>query len=174
MPKSLKKSEGESMERVLIALDCLPDCLKTVEYVTRVLKGAGHCEFALFHVLPTASPDKLRREEVQRIEQVHSARPDLAGYFWKNEDEKNMQLFFDEAARTLVNSGFARELISFYFGVESGDVAEIIRAKAIELGCSTVVLGRRRLSRVKEFLVGSVSCTVLRMTRGSAVWVVAI
>ena len=162
------------MERVLIALDCLPDCLKTVEYVIRVLKGTEHCEFAIFHVLPTTSPDKLRRDEVHSIEQVHAARPDLAGYFWKDEDEKRMQRCFAEAGRMLVHSGFALELISLHFGVESGDLADIIRAKAAELGCSTVVLGRRRLSRVKQILLGSVSSTVLRMTRGSAVWVIAI
>lgn len=174
MQRSSKKSEGEFMEHFLIALDCLPDCLKTVEYMIRVLKGAEHCEFAIFHVLPTSSPDKLRRDEVHRIEQVHATRPDLAGYFWKDEDEKNMEHCFAEARRMLVHSGFAQELISLHFGVESGDLADIIRAKATELGCSTVVLGRRRLSRVKEFLLGSVSCTALRMTHGSAVWVIAI
>jgi len=162
------------MERFLIALDCQPDCLKIIDYVVRALKGAKHCEFKFFHILPTASPDKLRMDEVQRIEHVHIARPDLAGYFWKEEDEKTMANCFMEAREKLVSEGFQPEAVSSYFTIESGDMAEIILSKAAELGCSTVVLGRRHPSLVKELLLGSVSTSVIKSARRSAVWVVGI
>ncbi len=160
------------MERFLIALDCTPDRLRMVDYMVRVLKGATHCEFVFFHILPTASPDKLRMGEVQRIERVHAIRPDLDGYFWREEDSENMTRYFDRAREVLVGNGFPKHLISSQFSVESGDLADIILEKAAEFGCSTIVLGRRRLSRVKVFLLGSVSSAVLRMARGVAVWVV--
>jgi len=162
------------MERFLIALDCMPDCLKIVDYMNRVLNGTEHCEFTLFHILPTSSPDKLRMENVQRIEQIHATRPDLDGYFWRSEDEKKMERCFSDAREKLVARGFPDASITSGFGVESGDLADIILAKAADLGCSTIVLGRKRLGRVKEFLLGSVSSTVLRMARGSAVWVIEI
>lgn len=162
------------MERFLIALDCMPDCLKTLDYVTRILQGSRNCEFKFYHILPTTSPDKLRMEEVQRIERIHKTRPDLAGYFWKEEDEKKMDRCFAEARMKLHEAGFPEKAASFFFGVESGDIADIILSTTKELGCSTIVLGRRRLSRVKEFLIGSVSMTVLRMARGAAVWVIEI
>jgi nucleotide-binding universal stress UspA family protein len=162
------------MERFLIALDCQPDCVKIIDYIVRVLSGTKRCEFVIFHILATESPDKLRRGEVKRIEHMHAARPDLAGYFWKDDDEKEMMHCFAEAKEKLVLGGFRAESISSCFGVESGGMAEIILAKAAELECSTIVLGRRRLSLMKKFLLGSVSATVIKSARGTAVWVIEI
>ncbi|MFZ2446590.1 MAG: universal stress protein [Syntrophobacteraceae bacterium] len=160
------------MERVLIALDCIPGGRKIVDYLARVLEGTRGCEFVLFHILPTASPGKLRMGEVERIERIHSERPDLAGYFWREEDEKCMRDAFALARETLTGSGFGEELISSHFSVESGDLADIILQKADEFGCSTIIMGRRRIGRVKGFLLGSVSGAVLKMARGKSVWVI--
>jgi nucleotide-binding universal stress UspA family protein len=160
------------MERFLIALDCQTDCVRIIDYMVRVLKGTKDCEFKLFHILATASPDKLRKEEVQRIERVHAARPDLAGYFWKEEDEKFMEHCFGLAREKLVLGGFRPESVLSLFAVQSGDLAEIILAKAAELGCSTIVLGRRRLSLAKQLLLGSVSTSIVKSAHGSAVWVI--
>jgi nucleotide-binding universal stress UspA family protein len=162
------------MERVLIALDCQPDCLKIIDYAVRVLEGAKHCEFKILHILPTASPDKLRMDEVQRIEHMHLARPDLAGYFWKEEDEKTMANCFTKAKQGLVAGGFRPESISSLFAVESGDIADIILAKAAERRCSTIVLGRRHPSLMKELLLGSVSTSVIKSAHGLTVWVIGI
>jgi nucleotide-binding universal stress UspA family protein len=142
--------------------------------MVRILKGARHCEFKFLHILPTTSPDKLRMDEVRRIEHMHTARPDLAGYFWKEEDEKKMENCFIEAKKKLVLAGFRPESVSSFFAVESGDTAEIILAKAAELGCSTIVIGRRHPSMMKELLLGSVSTSVIKSARGSAVWVLGI
>jgi nucleotide-binding universal stress UspA family protein len=162
------------MERFLIALDCQPDCVKIIDYMVRVLQGTQDCEFKIFHILATASPDKLRMEEVQRIEHVHAARSDLAGYFWKKEDEKTMERCFAQAMEKLLIGGFRPESVLSLFAVQSGDMAEIILAKAAELGCATIVLGRRRPSLVKALLLGSVSASVVKSARGPAVWVIEI
>jgi len=162
------------MERFLIALDCMPDCVKIIDYIVRVLSGTQHCEFRIFHILPTESPDKLRMDEVQRIEHMHADRPDLAGYFWRQEDEKKMRLCFARAKEKLVLGGFRPESVSSDFCVKSGDMAEIILAKAAPFECSTIVLGRRHLSRVKEFLLGSVSTDVIKLAHGSSIWVIEI
>jgi len=162
------------MERFLIALDCQPGCVKIIEYMVRVLKGTQNCEFKIFHILATESPDKLRMEEVRRIEHMHAARPDLAGYFWKKQDEKTMEGCFSQAMEKLVLGGFRPESAMFLFAVQSGDMAEILLAKAAELGCSTVVLGRRRPSLVKALLLGSVSASVVKSAHRSTVWVIEI
>ncbi len=162
------------MERFLIALDCQTDCEKIIDYMVRVLKGAQDSEFKILHILATESPDKLRMEEVQRIEHMHAGRPDLAGYFWKREDEKIMERCFVQAREKLVSGGFRPESVLSLFAVQSGDMAEIILAKAAEFGCSTIVLGRRRPSLVKQLLLGSVSTSVVKSARGLAVWVIEI
>ena len=70
--------------------------------------------------------------------------------------------------------GFRPESVLSLFAVQSGDMAEIILAKAAELGCSTIVLGRRRPGLVRQLLLGSVSTSVVKSARGSAVWVIEI
>ncbi|MDR3567692.1 MAG: universal stress protein [Syntrophobacteraceae bacterium] len=160
------------MERFLIALDCRQDFEKILDYMARVLQGASHCEFRLLHILPTTSPDRLWREEIRRIEDVHAARPDLAGYFWAEDDEKTMTSCFDKAKDRLVQAGFSPDSISSSFAVESADRADIILAKAAELGCSTIVLGRSHPGLVKEFLRGSVARAVMKSARSFAVWII--
>jgi nucleotide-binding universal stress UspA family protein len=160
------------MEKFLVAVDCTPASLKCVRYLCRVLRGNPDFEVVLFHVLPTASPNLLKIEEVHRIEQLHSEHPDLSGYFWRAGDEEAMNRFFGEANRMLLDAGFEQSRIATHFGIQSTEISDLILAEAARLGCSTIVMGRRRLSRVKELLVGSVSGSVVRMARGTTVWVV--
>ena len=49
---------------------------------------------------------------------------------------------------------------------------DTILEKADSESCGTIALGRRGLSLVKEFFLGSVSTKVMRNARGHAVWVV--
>lgn len=160
------------MEHFLVALDGTPGSLKTIHYLNRVIRGAPHTLLTLFHVLPLASQNLLRREDVQRIEKIQEDQPQLSGYFWTSEDEEKMNQSFREARSLLLEGGFSESRIRTHFGVQSSDVADVILQQAGALRCSTIVLGRRGLSRVREFFLGSVSNTVTRMARGMTVWVV--
>jgi len=159
-------------ERFLIALDGTRASLKTVRYLRRVLGGRKDIRFWLFHVLRTASPNLLRKEEIARIEALHEEHPHLSGYFWSRQQEENMREVFEEASQILLEAGFSEDQIRTHFAVESDEVAQVIVARARALGCSTVVVGRRGLSRVKEFFLGSVSKSVIGLARGMTVWVV--
>ena len=160
------------MGKFLVALDCTPASFKCIRYLCGVLKGNPGFDLILYHVLPTASPNLLKREEVQRIERLHAEHPDLSGYFWKTEDEQAMNRFFEQARRELLEAGFKKSRIGVHFGVQSTEISDLILEEAAGFGCSTIVLGRRRLSRVKELLQGSVSGSVVRLARGITVWVV--
>ncbi len=160
------------MERILVALDDRPGSLKTIHYLNRILRGADHVKIHLFHVLPTASPNLLNKETIRRIEDLHEEQDHLSGYFWHPEEEAKMKETFAEAEKILLDGGFAKEQIERHFGVESQDVAHVILERAEALNCTTVVVGRRGLSRVKEFFLGSVSKSVTGHARGITVWVV--
>lgn len=160
------------MQQFLIALDGTPGSLKTIHYINRVLRGNDKVRFRLFHVLATASPNLLKKEEVARIEQLHEDHPHLSGYFWSREDEEKMNKTFQEASALLLQTGFSEKQIQTGFGVESNEIAQVILERAKVLGCSTVVMGRRGLSRVKEFFLGSVSKSVVSNAREVTVWVV--
>lgn len=160
------------MERVLIAMDDRPGSLKAVQYVTRMLRGADHVDFILFHVLPPASPNLLPKDVIRWIEAIHERHPHVSGYFWNPEDEDKMRRTFAIARDILKEGGVSESRIHEDFGVEGQEIAQIIVERAKALRCSTVVLGRRGLSRVKEFFLGSVSKSVAGMARGVTVWIV--
>jgi nucleotide-binding universal stress UspA family protein len=173
LPKFSKISDRHlPLEHFLVALDCSADSLKSIRYVNRVLRGSEHTWLTLFHVIPTTSPNLLTREEVHRIEHLQREQPQLSGYFWTTEDEEQMNRTFMNARQLLVESGFPEEHITTRFSVQSTEVAQIILREARDLECSTIILGRRRLSRVKELLLGSVSGAVVKHARGLTVWVV--
>ena len=160
------------MEHFLIALDDTPGSLKSIHYLNKVLACVAHIRLTLMHVLDTASPNLLKREEVRHIEQIHEARPDLSGYFWTAEAEGKMHAIFREAKELLLSAGFSQEQIKTHYSVQSTDVAQVILNEAKALDCTTIVLGRRGLGRVKEFFLGSVSNQVTKFARGRTVWVV--
>ncbi|SMC18815.1 Nucleotide-binding universal stress protein, UspA family [Desulfacinum hydrothermale DSM 13146] len=160
------------MERILVALDDRPGSLKTIHYINRVLRGAGHVRILLFHVLPAISQNLLSKEETRRMEDLQEERPHLSGYFWQPEAEKHMREMFHKARDLLVSGGFADEQIEEHFAVESQEVASVIVSRAETLQCSTIAMGRRGLSRVKELFLGSVSKSVTGRAKGRTVWVV--
>jgi len=160
------------MEYFLIALDDTPGSLKSIHYINRALKGVRHIQLTLFHVLDTVSPNLLKREEVHRIEQIQEEQPQLRGYFWTTENEEKMMETFRKAKLLLFEGGFPEEQIKTHYSVQSADVAQVILKEAQALKCSTIVLGRRGLGRVKEFFLGSVSNTVTKFARDMTVWVV--
>lgn len=160
------------MQQLLVALDGTPGSLKTIPYLTRTLRGNDQIRLWLFHVLATASPNLLKREEIQRIEQIQEEQPHLSGYFWTLQDQNKMTRTFQQATTMLLQGGFSEPQIRTWFGVESNEIARVILEQAQALGCDTIVLGRRGLSRVKEFFLGSVSKSVLAQARGLTIWVV--
>lgn len=160
------------MERLIVALDSAPNSLKSIHYLARILVPSVNLHMTLFHVIPTTSPDMLKEDELRHIERLHGQEPHLTGYFWKQEDEDRMKATFLEARRLLTTAGFDPSRINTRFAVQYDDVAQVIVKEAKSLRCSTVVVGRRGMGRVKEFLLGSVSSSVTRLARGMTVWVV--
>lgn len=160
------------MERYLVSLDGSPDSLKIIHYLNRVLQGMSNVEICLFHVLPTSSPNLLKKEEVRRIEKLHEEYPHLGGYFWTRQQEEKMIKNFQDARDLLLAEGFSPKQIRTHYGVESDEIAQIILERAAALRCKTVIVGRRGLSRVKEFFLGSVSKSVVGQARNLTVWVV--
>jgi len=160
------------MEHFLVALDDTAGSLKSIHYINRVLVGVRHIHLTLFHVLDTVSPNLLKRDEVNRIERIHEELPHLSGYFWATESEEKMLHTFHQAKLLLSAAGFLEDQIKTHFSVQSAEVAQVILNEAKALNCSTIVMGRRGLGRVKEFFLGSVSNTVTKFAREMTVWVV--
>ncbi|MBW1982562.1 MAG: universal stress protein [Deltaproteobacteria bacterium] len=158
--------------RVLIAVDGSDGSMKAVDYAGEMFSGRDDALLVLFCVLPATSRLLLSKEEVATVEASKDDRPDLAGVYWKPEDEKKINIHFAQATRALLAQGVDARLITAKFKVKSGDVAEAIIDEARAGRYRTLILGRRGLSRIKEFFMGSVSKKVVGEARGFAVWVV--
>jgi nucleotide-binding universal stress UspA family protein len=160
------------VHRVLIAVDGSRNSLRAVEYGGQVFATNPEARLVLFQVLPVTSRVLLDEEEKKTIEAHRAERPDLAGVYWRLQDEEDMSAFFDKATEVLIQAGAKVEQINSKFMVKSGDVADVILEEITLGNYQTLILGRRGISRVKEFFLGSVSTKVVREARGCAVCVV--
>lgn len=160
------------VNKVLIAVDGSRNSLRAVEYAGQVFAPNPEARLLLFQILPAISRMNLDKEEIKNIDARKVERPDLAGLYWRLEDEEEMNQFFAEAKDLLVQAGLKPKQIKSKFGVKKGEIADAI-LEEVEFGNhDTLILGRRGLSRVREFFLGSVSTKVVREARGCAVCVV--
>lgn len=160
------------IHNVLIAVDGSQNSLRAVEYAGLIFATNPDARLVLFQILPVISRLLLDKEEIKIIDARKAERPDLAGLYWRLDDEEAMTRFFAEAKEILVKAGVQPEQIKSKFRVKSGEIADAI-LEEIQLGnYQTLLLGRRGLSRVREFFLGSVSTKVVREARGCAVCVV--
>jgi nucleotide-binding universal stress UspA family protein len=160
------------LHNVLIAVDGSRNSLRAVEYAGRVFASNAEARLMLFHVLPAISRMSLNREEIKAIDARKAERADLVDLYWRLEDEDKMGRFFAEATNLLVQVGVQPEQINSKCGVKEGEIAAAI-LEEVDLGhYETLVVGRRGLSRMREFFLGSISTDLVREAQGCAVCVV--
>lgn len=152
--------------RLLVAFDDSENAMRAVEFVINHF-STNH-KITLFSVLPDS------------IASYALSSPELAPYFLSQEnsfimiDEKKKELIdaaIQEAEKKLINAGFNKEQILLRVENKKIGVARDIINEA-HLGYDLVILGRRGLSGIKEFFLGSVSQKVLHSVRDVSVIIV--
>jgi nucleotide-binding universal stress UspA family protein len=156
-----------SPPKVLVALDDSDNAARAVEYVSKNF-SPDH-EVTLFSVLP----------DTQMLCNINS--PELTPYFWSQRnvfcslEEKKKELITaaaNKAKDLLMNAGFKKEKITVKVQGKKKGIARDIAAEA-ESGYDTIVMGRRGLSGIKEFVMGSVSQKVLHSVRDVSIVIVS-
>jgi nucleotide-binding universal stress UspA family protein len=148
--------------KVLLAVDASENSRKAVEYAAPFLAEGGG-EITLCHVVRAF---------------LLAFGPDLIGSGGPMEDtlvEKlrvDVERMFDSYRNALGRAGVGLARISAACKMESFSRAADILKTAREGGCGTIVMGRRGISVVREFLMGRVTTKVLNGAEGLAVWVV--
>jgi nucleotide-binding universal stress UspA family protein len=158
------------MKKMLIAIDGSESSFRAVEYAAAQFSGAGDLQITLLHVLPYPPaplwddghiPTKEEKEEREKaIERW------LAGQRVKSEP------MFDKAISILSRHGIPASRIGKKMISDSIDIAGSIIEETADGGYQTLVLGRRGLSPVKKFLMGSVTSKVISHGAGMAVCIV--
>jgi nucleotide-binding universal stress UspA family protein len=142
-------------KKILVALDESENAMRAVEYIARSFTP-DH-EVTLFHVvLDTAaicsmnSPELIPYFTAQQIS------------FCSLEDKKKelVEKTMDQARARLFRAGFQNDKISSKIETRKKGVARDIVAEA-QSGYDTIVMGRRGLSGIAGFFIGSISQKVL-------------
>jgi nucleotide-binding universal stress UspA family protein len=153
-------------KKILVALDDSDNSMRAVEFVAQTL-GKEH-EITLLSVVPDTSAF---------CEMTGFNSPTLTPYYLKEqgmfctlEDRKKEHLkeVMQEAEETLTEAGFDKGGIRRKMVVGKKGAAKEIIEEAKD-GYDAVVLGRRGLSGLSEFLLGSVSNKVLNSLEEASV-----
>ena len=133
--------------RILVAIDASEGAMRAVDY-TGAMVDTSHWEVTLFHAIREFDAEKLHRAE------------------------KSMESIIETASGLLEEAGFDRNQISVKTVTGIHSRAAAIITEALKGGYGTIVVGRRGLTNVDEFVMGRVSNKVIHMAREMAVWVV--
>lgn len=153
--------------KILIAVDESKNSLRAIKYVAETMQ----CGAAI--TLMSVVPDPAAACELEG--------PTLVPIFKENrdafcaiEDTKRERLkdFVSRARDALIKAGFSKDNVNIKIRKKKKDVARDILKEAKDGKYDTIVVGRRGISGVKEFLFGSVSNKVLHLASDVAVIVV--
>jgi nucleotide-binding universal stress UspA family protein len=133
--------------KILVAVDASEGAMRAIDY-TGAMVNTSHWEVTLFHAIREFSAEELHRAE------------------------KSMESVIKTASSHLEEAGFNGNQISVKTVTGVHSRAAAIITEALKGGYGTIVVGRRGLTNVEEFIMGRVSNKVIHMAREMAVWVV--
>ncbi|MBW1681719.1 MAG: universal stress protein [Deltaproteobacteria bacterium] len=154
-------------KKVLIALDDSVNAMRAVDFIATAFdKGS---KVTLFSVIPDTAA------------MCEMTNPELTPYFLSQRDvfcsmeDKKRELVngaVKEAKDRLMSAGFREEDIAVKMENQRKGVARDIVEEARE-GYDVIVLGRRGLSGIKEFILGSVSQKVVHAVKDTSILLVS-
>ncbi len=146
-------------ENILVALDSSENAMRAVDYVATTLGGFDF-KITLLHV----------------IRGVMYSQAEIPDFFlpkiFIERAEKEINDVFDKAKQCFTDAGFKSNQITTKIILDAHSRAGAIIHEAREGDYGTIVLGRRGLSKVQEFILGRVSNRIIQVIRYKAVWVV--
>ena len=150
-------------QKILVSFDDSENAMRAVEFIATSFTKEQ--EITLFSVLP----------DTAAICDMNS--PSLTPYFISKqtefcalEDQKKelVNEALQKAKELLLNVGFEKKNITIKVGTKKKGVVRDIINEA-NSGYDTIVLGRRGLSGIKDFILGSVSQKVLHLAKDISV-----
>lgn len=155
-------------QKILIAMDESDYSMKAVRYVADTVNPKV-VEITLFSVLPEAPGTGLEKEP--SLHPVFASKMlELKGL--TEEKRKIMESVTGSANTILKEAGIPAKKINVKIQVKKVGIARDIILEAQEGRYNTVVVGRRGVSGIKEFVLGSISNKVIHFARNCTVWVV--
>ena len=154
-------------QKILVALDDSPNAMRAVEQVARTYTIDN--EITLYSVIPRVDfgcimdLNSLNRDQ---LDLHYSLCSDM-----QKQKKDQMEQALKKAKNLLLKSGFDEKTVTIKVDRKGGDVAREIVSEA-NTGYDTLVLGRRGMTAVKEFFIGSISQKVLHAVKDKSVLIV--
>jgi nucleotide-binding universal stress UspA family protein len=150
--------------RILVAVDGSENSLRAVDHLSFMLEPCQGTELKI--LLLNVWPGFLTLSGPRLL-------PNLSA--WPNSQtqyEKMTLPFLDQCEKMLISAGLSPSQIKSRIALKGADIAKAILSEAGKGGYDTIVLGRRGISKAKEFFMGSVSSKILQLAEQKAVWLV--
>ena len=153
-------------KKLLVAFDDSKNAMRAVEFVANYFSPDNHV--TLFNVIP----------DTAALCEMNS--PELTPYFISQQDsfcileEKKKSLVAKaqkNATERLVTAGFEKKNIAVKSEIKQSGVARDI-IKEARSGYDVIILGRRGVSGIKDFILGSISQKVFNLAKDISVLVV--
>ena len=153
-------------KKVLVAIDDSENAVRAVEFIAHSFSTDN--QITLFNVIT----------DTAALCEMNS--PELTPYFKSQQssfcvlEEKKKELVnhaVQKAKNILMDAGFDENNITVKSGVKKSGVARDI-VKEAKSGYNVIVMGRRGVSGIKEFILGSVSQKVFNLAKDISVLVV--
>lgn len=157
--------------KILMCMDNSQGSMRAVDHLGAVLDGRADCTVMLYHVVRGFSRFRkfihgvFASEEDPKI--IETIERELS------EAEKLLEPAFDAARAKLLAAGMQPERIGQKVVSGASNSANCIIEEAEKGEYDTIVVGRRGISQVEEFLMGRVSNRVIQLAKEKTVWVVS-
>jgi nucleotide-binding universal stress UspA family protein len=144
---------------LLVAVDGSENAKRAVLYVADFLGGVPGFRVTLLTIIQAPSEDYFETCEERTA--------------WIEEHSSGGEKMLRSYREVLIQSGFSEDKVMLNVEVRNcPSIADCILDDQKKLGCCTIVLGRRGISKKEEFLYGSTSNKILHSGKNCAVWVI--
>jgi len=154
-------------KKILLALDNSNNSLRAVKYVANTFKATA--TITMFSVLP----DPTAACELDGPSLIPIFKENIRTFCTiENAKKSAVEGFMEEAKKTLVKAGFPAKNLSIRIRKKKVGIARDIVKEAQQGKYDTLVVGRRGLSSIQQFMLGSVSNKVLHIAKKISVIIV--
>ncbi|MBI4763435.1 MAG: universal stress protein [Deltaproteobacteria bacterium] len=150
--------------RILVAVDGSENSLRSVDHLSFILGACRQEEMQilLLHVWPGL----INLSGLMIV-------PDLSSLSYSEKKyEKAITPYLDQCEEILREAGISPGRIQRKICLKCSDIGKAILSEADEGHYGTIVVGRRGISKAKEFFLGSVSNKIVQQAGNKAVWIV--
>ncbi len=160
----------ELPQKILLCLDSSEGAMVSARHLSSIVCGSESCNVVLFHAAGGFGAFRKLMREVFSSEEDKRAAKKME--IQLKESAKLLEPSFDKARGLLLSGGIDSGRIDQKIVSGVNSIANAIIDEAEKGKFDTIVLGRRGLSRVEEFVMGRVSNKVVHMAKKKTVWVV--